>query len=68
MARDHLGKDYLVTDRLAMDYLAKVISAPVCLVKACPMEYAKQGRMTDRMDRQLAEKAADPEFVDRRCL
>ena len=68
LAKDHLGKDYLVTDRLAMDYLAKVSSAPVYLVMAYPMEYSKQGRMADRMDRRLVEKAADPELVDRRCL
>ena len=68
LARDHLGKDYLVTDRLAMNYPAQVFSVPVCLVEGCSMEYPKQGRMADRMDRRLAEKAADPELVDRRCL
>ena len=55
-------------DHLAKDYLAKVFSAPDYLVKVCPMEYPKQGRMPGRMDRRLAEKAADPKLVDRRCL
>ena len=68
LAKDHLGKDYLVTDRLALDYLAQVFSAPVCLVEGCRMEYPKQDRMADRMDRRLAEKGADPELADRRCL